>query len=58
MALLITGPSMIQPGSFSNPHRASGQCAAQMMCLVFNLPLIAGDKFAENNVWELLLLFA
>ncbi|KAJ8027961.1 hypothetical protein HOLleu_30066 [Holothuria leucospilota] len=50
-------PSLIQSSSIANPLGASGQSAAQMMCLTFNLPLIIGHKVPENNnFWELLLL--
>lgn len=50
-------PSLIQVTSLRNPYGPSGQTAAQMMCLIFNIPLIIGDKVPEyNDYWELLLL--
>ncbi|PIK52380.1 hypothetical protein BSL78_10692 [Apostichopus japonicus] len=50
-------PTLIHQNSLRNPSGSSGQTASQMMCLVFTLPLIIGDKvMVDSDVWELLLM--
>ncbi|KAJ8034379.1 hypothetical protein HOLleu_21184 [Holothuria leucospilota] len=50
-------PSPIFASSLNNPGGASGQTAAQSVCLVKYLPLIIGDKVPQGcDCWEILLL--
>ncbi|KAJ8044396.1 hypothetical protein HOLleu_07132 [Holothuria leucospilota] len=42
-------PSPILSSALNNPSGASGQKAAQMMTLFFNIPLMLGDKFGGEE---------
>ncbi|KAJ8037460.1 hypothetical protein HOLleu_18274 [Holothuria leucospilota] len=50
-------PTQYTMHGLSNPKGSSGQKAAQMQCLLLNLPLIIGDKVDENSDYcELILI--